>query len=301
MLADPEEQNESESDGKRRNSTASSNKLQRQNSETSMNSVESLVQDVPKQVQETQQIGAIGLGLYKRYFSAGGGWPIVTVTALFCLLAQVLASGGDYFVSYWVNSNEKVVESENQSFPDIIMNTVNATKDALIANDTVTPQGNAIGSLLNLFRDADDPNRNNIDIYIFTAITVLTVAVALSRSFMFFSVAMRASTNLHNSMFKGISHASMYFFNTNPSGRILNRFSKDMGQVDEILPGVMMDVVQIFLSLFGIVVVVAMVNPLFLIPTLVLAIIFYYLRVFYLKTSRDVKRIEGISKYISSF
>uniref|UniRef100_T1GEA5 ABC transmembrane type-1 domain-containing protein n=1 Tax=Megaselia scalaris TaxID=36166 RepID=T1GEA5_MEGSC len=86
------------------------------------------------------------------------------------------------------------------------------------------------------------------------------------------------------------------FFNTNPSGRILNRFSKDMGQVDEILPGVMMDVVQIFLSLFGIVVVVAMVNPLFLIPTLVLAIIFYYLRVFYLKTSRDVKRIEGITR-----
>jgi len=88
----------------------------------------------------------------------------------------------------------------------------------------------------------------------------------------------------------------MYFFNTNPSGRILNRFSKDMGQVDEILPAVMMDVIQIFLALAGIVIVIAVVNPLFLIPTVVLGIIFYQLRTFYLKTSRDVKRMEAISK-----
>lgn len=97
-------------------------------------------------------------------------------------------------------------------------------------------------------------------------------------------------------MFRGITRATMYFFNTNPSGRILNRFSKDMGQIDEILPAVMMDVIQIFLSLFGIVVVIAVVNPLYLIPTLLLAIVFYYLRIFYLKTSRNVKRLEAISK-----
>lgn len=88
----------------------------------------------------------------------------------------------------------------------------------------------------------------------------------------------------------------MYFFNTNPSGRILNRFSKDMGQIDEILPAVMIDVLQIFLSLFGIVIVIAVVNPLYLVPTFILAIVFYNLRIFYLKTSRNVKRLEAISK-----
>ena len=56
---------------------------------------------------------------------------------------------------------------------------------------------------------------------------------------------MKASKNLHNQMFNGISYAHMYFFNTNPSGRILNRFSKDMGQIDEILPAVMIDVIQV--------------------------------------------------------
>lgn len=106
---------------------------------------------------------------------------------------------------------------------------------------------------------------------------------------------MKASTYLHNLMFQGVTRATMYFFNTNPSGRILNRFSKDMGQVDEILPSVMIDVIQIFLSLGGIIVVVAIVNYWILIPTVIIGIIFYLLRNFYLKTSRNVKRMEATS------
>lgn len=85
----------------------------------------------------------------------------------------------------------------------------------------------------------------------------------------------------------------MLFFNTNSSGRILNRFSKDMGQVDELLPALMIDVIQIFLSLAGIIVVVAIVNYWFLVPTLLISILFYLLRDFYLKTSRNIKRIEA--------
>lgn len=45
---------------------------------------------------------------------------------------------------------------------------------------------------------------------------------------------MRASKVLHNKMFSSILGATMRFFDTNPSGRILNRFSKDMGAIDEM-------------------------------------------------------------------
>lgn len=88
----------------------------------------------------------------------------------------------------------------------------------------------------------------------------------------------------------------MNFFNTNPSGRILNRFSKDLGQVDEILPSVMMDVMQIFLCILGIIVVLCIVNIWYLLVTFILVCIFYLLRSFYLTTSRDVKRLEAISE-----
>lgn len=39
--------------------------------------------------------------------------------------------------------------------------------------------------------------------------------------------------------------ATMKFFNNNPSGRILNRFSKDIGAIDEYLPSVIADVVDV--------------------------------------------------------
>lgn len=134
-----------------------------------------------------------------------------------------------------------------------------------------------------------------MDLYIFTALNVSIIFFALTRSLLFFNLAKRSSTNLHNTMFQGVTRASMYFFNTNPAGRILNRFSKDLGQVDEILPGVMMDVAQIFLAIFGIVVVLSIVNPWYLLATGFLSVIFYFMRSFYLNTSRDIKRLEAIS------
>lgn len=163
----------------------------------------------------------------------------------------------------------------------------------------VNKNGQAQSQITDAYRRPEarlDGNTDPVDLYIFTALNVSIIFFALTRSLLFFNLAKRSSTNLHNTMFKGVTRAAMYFFNTNPSGRILNRFSKDLGQVDEILPGVMMDVTQIFLALFGIVVVLCIVNPWYLLATALLCVIFYFLRSFYLNTSRDVKRLEAISK-----
>lgn len=89
----------------------------------------------------------------------------------------------------------------------------------------------------------------------------------------------------------------MRFFNVNSSGRILNRFSKDLGAVDELLPVALIDCLQIGLSLLGIIIVVALSNPWLLIATFAIGIIFWLLRVFYIATGRSVKRLEGVSEY----
>lgn len=135
-------------------------------------------------------------------------------------------------------------------------------------------------------------------IYIYSALTILTISITLTRSWAFFWTCMRASIRLHDNMFRSISRATMRFFNTNTSGRVLNRFSKDMGAVDEMLPTALIDCIQIGLALLGIIVVVAIANVWLLIPTVLVGIVFYYLRIFYLATSRSVKRLEGISEYL---
>lgn len=88
----------------------------------------------------------------------------------------------------------------------------------------------------------------------------------------------------------------MRFFDTNPSGRILNRFSKDMGATDELLPKALLDAGQIILNMLGAIIVTSSVQPLFLIPVLLLGVLFMIIRKIYLKTSKNIKRLEGISK-----
>lgn len=68
---------------------------------------------------------------------------------------------------------------------------------------------------------------------------------------MFFWLAMRASITLHNNMFHSITRGTMRFFHVNPSGRILNRFSKDMGSIDELLPSACIDVLQVYIILYN--------------------------------------------------
>lgn len=135
-------------------------------------------------------------------------------------------------------------------------------------------------------------------VLIYMAITVLLVLLTLSRSISFINICMRASKRLHNDLFDNLVNATMRFFGTNNSGSILNRFSKDMGLIDEYLPSTMIECMQIGLAILGIIIVVAVVNPWLMFPILILGLVLHFLRTFYLRTSRNIKRLEAKSNSI---
>lgn len=58
----------------------------------------------------------------------------------------------------------------------------------------------------------------------------------------------------------------------------------------------MLDALQNVLSMLGLVTVTAVVNPYFLIPTLFLGSLFVFIQKIYLKTSNNVKRLEGVGE-----
>ncbi|XP_059935774.1 ATP-binding cassette sub-family C member 4 isoform X2 [Mesoplodon densirostris] len=80
------------------------------------------------------------------------------------------------------------------------------------------------------------------------------------------------------------------------SGRILNRFSKDIGHMDDLLPLTFLDFIQTFLQVIGVVGVAVSVIPWIAIPLVPLGIIFFVLRRYFLQTSRDVKRLESTTR-----
>ncbi|XP_050316874.1 ATP-binding cassette sub-family C member 4 [Bactrocera neohumeralis] len=133
-------------------------------------------------------------------------------------------------------------------------------------------------------------------LYIYGALIVAVVLITVFRDYLFFKVCMHASKVLHDRMFGCILRATMRFFDTNPSGRILNRFSKDMGAIDEYLPKSIMDFIQISLVMFGILIVICVVNPILLLAILIVAIVDYWILQLYLRPSQDLKRLEGICR-----
>lgn len=134
--------------------------------------------------------------------------------------------------------------------------------------------------------------------YIYAGIMVALFIISTTRSISFFQFCASASQNLHDRMFSGLISTPMRFFDTNPSGRIMNRFSKDMGSTDEALPKSFLDSTQINLSMLGAILVTIYTNVYFSIIILVMGIVFLIVRNIYLKCSTNIKRLEGISMFI---
>ncbi|XP_055588125.1 probable multidrug resistance-associated protein lethal(2)03659 [Uranotaenia lowii] len=134
-----------------------------------------------------------------------------------------------------------------------------------------------------------------LHIVVYASLITLTLLLSIN-SFAFFEMCLRASRNLHLALYRGIASATMYFFNTNSSGRIMNRFSKDIGLIDSSLPVVLIDSLYFFLELVGIIVIVSLANYWLLVPTAIMGVIFYLLRHIFLETARNVKRAEAITR-----
>jgi len=59
------------------------------------------VQEEPIEIAETRSSGNISLTVYSSYFSAGGNVCKISFLLFMCVFTQVLASGGDYWITYW--------------------------------------------------------------------------------------------------------------------------------------------------------------------------------------------------------
>ena len=72
----------------------------------------------------------------------------------------------------------------------------------------------------------------------------------------------RSNLELHNSALKALVLAPSVYFDKNPIGRILNRFSKDIGVVDGPLQFYIYDSVSITLLVLGNMITIIIILPL---------------------------------------
>ncbi|XP_076459189.1 multidrug resistance-associated protein 1-like [Babylonia areolata] len=108
--------------------------------------------------------------------------------------------------------------------------------------------------------------------------------------------SLKASHMLHTAFLSNILRCPMHFFDVTPLGRIINRFSKDIDLIDNVLPMNVRMFLLCFLHVLGTVVIISMGTPVFLAVILPLMIVYYFVQRFYVATSRQLKRLESTSR-----
>ncbi|XP_034253299.1 multidrug resistance-associated protein 1-like isoform X3 [Thrips palmi] len=106
----------------------------------------------------------------------------------------------------------------------------------------------------------------------------------------------RACKKLHMVLLGGIFHASLSFFDTTPTGRILQRFGKDVDVLDNSLPQNISDTIYCLFEVIATLVVISYSTPEFIAVILPVGLLYYFVQRFYVATSRQLKRLESVSR-----
>lgn len=94
-----------------------------------------------------------------------------------------------------------------------------------------------------------EPERLNY-VYLYMGLIGIVLYLVFQRALALFYFCLKAARRMHEKLFNGVTRAQMYFFNTNSSGRIINRFSKDINDIDYYLPLVLYDSILVCIEIF---------------------------------------------------
>ncbi|XP_056881465.1 ATP-binding cassette sub-family C member 12 isoform X2 [Takifugu flavidus] len=207
--------------------------------------------------QEKSTEGSVPLKVYHQYCKAAGGWFFAFICIFLIFLMVGSTAVSNWWLSYWLGQG----------------GATNSTDD----NITTNPQ-------LSYYQ------------LVYGVLGVVMVVLAIIDCFVYTWITLNAASTLHNNLFKKIISMPMSFFDMTPSGRIVNRFSKDQEEVDTVLPLFMDSFILFSLMVLFIVAIISAVFPFMLIAVLILGAVFFTILFVFQKSIRQMKQLENISR-----
>jgi ATP-binding cassette subfamily C (CFTR/MRP) protein 4 len=142
-----------------------------------------------------------------------------------------------------------------------------------------------------------DSQRNVKYVWIFAILTFVCIVIGWLRAQVFMNFNRKSASNLHEKCLWAVIHSPLTFFNSNPTGRILNRFAKDQNLVDETLPLTLFDFLEnCFLFCVASLILVCVAIPYMVIIMPPMLYVFYLSREKYIQSSREIKRLEAVTR-----
>lgn len=227
--------------------------------------------------EEKKSEGAVSAEVYKLYAVSLGGamfWSVMFFTFIGAQTSEVAAS---YWLRLWTSSYDEA----SGAFSYI----VTRTSMLFVPGDDF-----ATTSLI------DTHDATNYYLAIYVLVSFGYIALTSLCMFVMFNASVNASRKLYDRMLTRVMKTRSRFFDSTPTGRIMNRLSKDIEVVDqETAPVVLWFLHSLVLALF-ILLVITFAAPAFVFGAIMVAIVYYLIGALYLQTSRDVKRIESLTR-----
>ncbi|TAQ88276.1 hypothetical protein B7494_g3387 [Chlorociboria aeruginascens] len=230
------------------------------------------------------------------YLKAMGPWWF-WVVALLVFGAQQL---GNLSTNIWIRqwANQYDTESLNTTHHIAPTNYVGNTIS------TIQVASYRISDILPYF----DPNKTSlmakmapdVDVSYYLAVYALIgiacLLVALFRDFWLFFGSLTASWKIHKRLMESVTRAKFKFFDVTPLGQLMNRFSKDLEAVDQEVAPIAIGVMNCALAIIVTIALISTITPGFLIAAVFIGVLYFLVGMFYLNSSRDLKRLESIQR-----
>lgn len=125
----------------------------------------------------------------------------------------------------------------------------------------------------------------------FATATVSVLSIAIQ-----YNGALKASRSIFRKLLTGVVRATMRWHDITPAGRMLNRFGKDIETIDSNLASSLSAVNSSLATFAAAILTVVFFFPIFLIPAVIIGFFYRMLALGYLKTGRDLRRMESNSR-----
>ncbi|KAJ2799477.1 hypothetical protein H4R20_004425, partial [Coemansia guatemalensis] len=122
-----------------------------------------------------------------------------------------------------------------------------------------------------------------------------TTAMGMVESLNETAGGMRAARRYHEQLFERVMNATPRFFDKTPIGRVISRFSRDMRTVDDAIISILTTLVSQLVQVISVFVIITSATPPFAVIALGMAVAYAMMAVYYLNSTRELKRLDSIS------
>eukprot|EP00216_Chloropicon_sp_CCMP2111_P001940 CAMPEP_0198246788 /NCGR_PEP_ID=MMETSP1446-20131203/46149_1 /TAXON_ID=1461542 ORGANISM="Unidentified sp, Strain CCMP2111" /NCGR_SAMPLE_ID=MMETSP1446 /ASSEMBLY_ACC=CAM_ASM_001112 /LENGTH=1394 /DNA_ID=CAMNT_0043931111 /DNA_START=581 /DNA_END=4768 /DNA_ORIENTATION=+ len=130
---------------------------------------------------------------------------------------------------------------------------------------------------------------------IYTLFAAFSLVFTISRAFCLANGTVSASRYMHNHLLEKMVTLPMSFFDAQPSGRLINRFTRDTESLDSTIGQSMNSFVVCATSTVFALFVVAYVTPLVILLILPIIILYVKVQMYYIGASRELKRLDSLA------